>query len=215
MSNCPKCRKPHTSGTDSKGWATCRECGHLWLETKRPVSPQAVAGSDDSTYVQQSESDQYFPNDDSRQNPAIRRERPLTDGQGSKPPASDTVEEVIESSSWDVSDFPGDPVSTGAVRRGDPQAGGQGPSPQGVITCPVCGAYATAYKKPNERHVQCPQCGTTFDAMTGSFEVVQSALSDANDALIGTMVGGCLVERKIGEGGMGTVYFARDRKSVV
>jgi serine/threonine-protein kinase len=69
------------------------------------------------------------------------------------------------------------------------------------IICPVCGhSYASA----GPHHI-CPQCGTSYD------ETSQRIASGPGekDGLIGRTLRGCLIDRKLGEGGMGTVYHAK------
>ncbi len=69
------------------------------------------------------------------------------------------------------------------------------------VTCPVCGH---AYVSPGLRHV-CPQCGTAYDEESSRI----AAGPDSQDNLIGRTLRGCLIDRKLGEGGMGTVYHAK------
>ena len=69
------------------------------------------------------------------------------------------------------------------------------------VACPVCGH---SYVSPGRRHV-CPQCGTAYDEDSDSIAVGP----EAKDNLIGRTLRGCLIDRKLGEGGMGTVYHAK------
>ena len=69
------------------------------------------------------------------------------------------------------------------------------------VTCPVCGH---SYVSPGTRHV-CPQCGTAYDEESSRI----AAGPDSQDNLIGRTLRGCLIDRKLGEGGMGTVYHAK------
>ena len=69
------------------------------------------------------------------------------------------------------------------------------------VSCPVCGH---SYVSPGTRHV-CPQCGTAYDEGSSSI----AAGPEAKDNLIGRTLRGCLIDRKLGEGGMGTVYHAK------
>lgn len=68
--------------------------------------------------------------------------------------------------------------------------------------CPVCGHRVPAG---GNKHHQCPQCGTGWDDSSGRLKVSPTA----GDTLIGRTLGGCLIDRKLGEGGMGAVYHAR------
>jgi serine/threonine protein kinase len=69
------------------------------------------------------------------------------------------------------------------------------------VTCPVCGH---TYVSPGTRHI-CPQCGTAYDEESSRI----AAGPDSQDNLIGRTLRGCLIDRKLGEGGMGTVYHAK------
>lgn len=69
------------------------------------------------------------------------------------------------------------------------------------VSCPVCGH---SYVSPGTKHV-CPQCGTAYDEDSSSI----AAGPEAKDNLIGRTLRGCLIDRKLGEGGMGTVYHAK------
>ena len=75
------------------------------------------------------------------------------------------------------------------------------------ITCPVCGHGFLSTKLENDQQV-CPQCHTSFNIAKG--HVVSGGPRQASDdPLIGRALRGCLIDRKIGEGGMGSVYHAR------
>ncbi len=81
------------------------------------------------------------------------------------------------------------------------------PVEPGQVSCPVCGHGFAAVEGRQQR---CPQCGSGFDTRSGRV----SAGSDdgrrqQGDPLIGRTLAGCLIDRKIGEGGMGAVYHAR------
>ncbi len=69
------------------------------------------------------------------------------------------------------------------------------------VTCPVCGH---SYTSTGTHHV-CPQCGTAYDEDTN----VVTAGPGSKDDLIGRTLRGCLIDRKLGEGGMGAVYHAK------
>ena len=69
------------------------------------------------------------------------------------------------------------------------------------VTCPVCGHN---YVSSGTHHV-CPQCGTAYDEDTN----VVTAGPGSKDDLIGRTLRGCLIDRKLGEGGMGAVYHAK------
>jgi serine/threonine protein kinase len=68
------------------------------------------------------------------------------------------------------------------------------------VACPVCGhAYAATGKRQG-----CPQCGTVYDEDSQRIAV---GLGE-KDNLLGRTLRGCLIDRKLGEGGMGAVYHA-------
>ena len=69
------------------------------------------------------------------------------------------------------------------------------------VACPVCGH---SYVSSGTHHV-CPQCGTAYDEDTN----VVTASPGSKDDLIGRTLRGCLIDRKLGEGGMGAVYHAK------
>ena len=67
------------------------------------------------------------------------------------------------------------------------------------VICPVCGH---SYGSQGSCHT-CPQCGTAYD--TDSRRIA----AGTKDNLIGRNLRGCLIDRKLGEGGMGAVYHAK------
>ncbi len=69
------------------------------------------------------------------------------------------------------------------------------------VSCPVCGH---SYVSSGTHHL-CPQCGTAYDEDTN----VVTAGPGPKDDLIGRNLRGCLIDRKLGEGGMGAVYHAK------
>ncbi len=73
--------------------------------------------------------------------------------------------------------------------------------------CPVCGHSFTAVTGGGQQ--RCPQCGTGFDQLSGKLEPADGRRAEGGDQLIGRQLRGCLIDRKIGEGGMGAVYHAR------
>ncbi len=75
------------------------------------------------------------------------------------------------------------------------------------VTCPVCGHGFLTSKTEADQQV-CPQCHTSFNIAKG--HVVSGGPRQGNDdPLLGRALRGCLIDRKIGEGGMGSVYHAR------
>ncbi len=76
-----------------------------------------------------------------------------------------------------------------------------------AINCPVCG-HGYPSNRPDDAQQVCPQCQTTFNLAKGHV-VSGGARPAGGDALIGRVLRGCLIDRKVGEGGMGSVYHAR------
>lgn len=75
------------------------------------------------------------------------------------------------------------------------------------IGCPVCG-HGFSSDRPDDQPQVCPQCRTSFNLAKG--HVVSGGAKPANgDVLLGHVLRGCLIDRKVGEGGMGSVYHAR------
>jgi serine/threonine-protein kinase len=82
------------------------------------------------------------------------------------------------------------------------------PSPENGrnMACPVCGHAFIASS--NAKAQTCPQCHTTFDHASGRFATAE-AQGEGTDHLLGKNIRGCVIDRKLGEGGMGSVYHAR------
>jgi len=75
------------------------------------------------------------------------------------------------------------------------------------ITCPVCG-HGFPSNLPEDASQVCPQCHTTFNLAKGHV-VSGGGKQTGGDVLLGRALCGCLIDRKVGEGGMGSVYHAR------
>lgn len=71
-------------------------------------------------------------------------------------------------------------------------------------SCPVCGHSFVG--KPGADEQRCPACGTSFVHSSGRLTAGGGA---GGDRLIGRVLRGCQIDRKLGEGGMGAVYHAR------
>ena len=84
----------------------------------------------------------------------------------------------------------------------------------GHAACPICGEVARKRALPND----CLRCGwplgttpteaTTIAAPANPFAVAPPTPA-STDPLAGKDLGGCRIERKLGQGGMGAVYLAR------
>ncbi|MDA3960752.1 MAG: protein kinase [Planctomycetota bacterium] len=73
------------------------------------------------------------------------------------------------------------------------------------VSCPVCSHRFNALDEQDS--IVCPKCGSDVTA-TARYER-ESGVSENKDPMIGATIRGCEVDRKIGEGGMGSVYHAR------
>jgi len=87
-----------------------------------------------------------------------------------------------------------------------PSAANATPSNGQTMACPVCGHTFVATS--SARAQTCPQCHTTFDHASGRFATASSG-ANGGDPLIGRNLKGCVIDRKLGEGGMGSVYHAK------
>ena len=140
-------------------------------------------------------SDEYLPAEDRSAPPA-----PLTERRApAKPPATqgnlpfDQLERDSHGgrSPQPVSELAFRP-STDSLNTGD------------RTNCPVCGHGFLG--KPGADNQRCPACGTSFQCSTGRLTPGGGA---GVDRLIGRVLRGCQIDRKLGEGGMGAVYHAR------
>ena len=99
------------------------------------------------------------------------------------------------------------PVAAPAKISGSQSAAKERTVTSRQIACPVCG-HGFPSDRPDDMPQACPQCQTSFNLARG--HVVSGGAKSANgDPLLGRVLRGCLIDRKVGEGGMGSVYHAR------
>lgn len=222
---CPKCGFAHDGKTDSGGWATCRKCANCW-QANPPVVERRPTTAKKLTRVNQwGISDEYAPvesNDQPRTNPLTVRE---ASGPQKAIPAPSSDQRPRRKSSGELPSLPVDDVDSELFERAERDAQVNRsmqetiaapnpvptPSTEGATTCPVCGHRFTPIGR--EDLQRCPQCSTLFSLHTGdpvgTGDEYGAEDGDAPDDLIGSTIRGCYVDRKLGEGGMGAVYHAR------
>jgi len=217
---CPRCAAPHDGQADKLGWVTCRACANVWNLKPRPAAAAKVRP------LPGMRSDEYPPDetdDQPRTAPLAAREGGSSSGghpvalprvQTPDPgirPARRPAEAVATQPDIDSQLF--DRLEQNANERrsqqetiGPPVAA---PEPTSG-TCPVCGHRFVLIGTPTAAYQTCPQCSTTFNVVNGQLATGDVGLSaEGGDFLIGRTIRGCYVDRKIGEGGMGAVYHAR------
>ncbi|MEK7411981.1 MAG: protein kinase [Planctomycetota bacterium] len=134
-------------------------------------------------------SDEYLPGDSSTSLAAVR---PLTNRQ-----APSDVEPQSGNSDFQETEHGVQPPSSTAFKPSTELTDGR-------IGCPVCGHAFLG--QPGVEDQDCPQCHTIFSRATGRLTPGGSA--NGGDRLIGRALRGCQIDRKLGEGGMGSVYHA-------
>ncbi len=83
-----------------------------------------------------------------------------------------------------------------------------GPVVARQVACPVCGHRWQSTRGDGEQQ-GCPQCLVTFNIARGQVVAGAPRIAGHSDPLLGRALRGCLIDRKLGEGGMGAVYHAR------
>lgn len=222
---CPKCGFDHDGKTDSGGWATCRKCANCW-QPNPPLSERRPPTSKKMTRLNPwGVSDEYAPeesNDQPRTEPLTVRE---ASGVQKAIPAPGSEPRPRRPSTADAASAPSGDFDSQLFERAERDAQVNRsmqetiaapnpvptPSTEGTTTCPVCGHRFSPIGR--EDLQRCPQCNTLFSLRTGdpvgSGDDYGSDDGDAPDDLIGSTIRGCFVDRKLGEGGMGAVYHAR------
>ncbi len=231
LSVCPHCRTPHDGDLAVDGLAHCPVCDHRWAPTPPPgavgsPSPVALtiplsAPRRPPTPPRRLASGEYLPDESksgrppapltervdggsSSSRPAVGRDgqapttaRPSTE-KGRQPP--------LERRDADSDLF--DRLEHDAARQRaremtviDP--GFSAAAKAERITCPVCGH--AFFPLPGESQT-CPQCGASFGPGGDDLTAIGGT---GGDPFIGRTIRGCLLDRKLGEGGMGAVYHAR------
>jgi serine/threonine protein kinase len=97
-------------------------------------------------------------------------------------------------------------ITSKAISRGIANARERTVTPR-LINCPVCG-HGFHSAKPVDVPQNCPQCQTSFNIAKGHVSS-GGGRTAGGDMLLGRVLRGCLIDRKVGEGGMGAVYHAR------
>jgi serine/threonine protein kinase len=151
-----------------------------------------VCGSCNHRWSPDTGSDEYLPAEGGAVPPA-----PLTEKRTPPRPALPPDELPRESDQCKVQPQP--PVSDPSFR---PASGSQADD---RTSCPVCGHSFTCLPGADEH--RCPACSTSFQRSTG--RPTPGDAPTGADPLIGRILRGCQIDRKLGEGGMGAVYHAR------
>ncbi len=190
-----------------------------------PELPQSGPRPDQSPAMQgkvrdEGRSNEYLPDED------VRKPNPLTvklDADDPVLPIPIVVNPALAPPQPVVAAVPEQPIQSDLFERAEKsaQAGRaslrtqpelpppQVPVPASAAGCPVCG-HAAAPAEAGRKQT-CSECGAVFDPGSGAIGHGSSSSSAAvpKDPFIGATMNGCLIDRKIGEGGMGSVYHAK------
>jgi len=229
---CPRCNAEHDGKTDSRGWSTCRKCAFLWQPNAKPVSKPSSEPSFRKARDDYGRSDEYAPVESEAQ----PHTAPLTQRDGAQPSGKHPVVSQVPPSAEpkaraapraasppplplpvDLDSQLFERMEKEAQQRRSHQetmvqpsssAVRKAASSAGMGNCPVCGHRFTLVGNPPAEVQRCPQCSTSFNMRNG--QLAESEEEAANgDQLIGRTIRGCFIDRKVGEGGMGAVYHAR------
>lgn len=236
---CPKCGQDHNGAVDSRGFATCRKCANCWQLHKLTAPEQPPITSKPMRKLPNwGVSDEYAPvesTDQPRTEPLSVRDpssshqaleaspsasgprRAISPSAPSKPGPSrrPSSEELDVPADFDSQLFERaerdaqlDRSVQETVSAPNPIAT---PSTEDTGTCPVCGHRFSPIRK--DDHQRCPQCSIVFSIKSGdpvdAYRDDEDGGGDDTDDIIGATIRGCFVDRKLGEGGMGTVFHAR------
>ncbi len=260
---CPNCSTVDMPVVDPNGWATCRNCAHLWnINADAPAAPITSAVEKplskdlpplplDLNDYRRKSSEEYMPGTarvgGSGENPvrALSTDLPIMPQSESQPEAQPPIARFdppvapvtrpeesddlffsnIEAGTDSGTEegfggvFPDvftdayiapSEVSSVAPQEQDEE---QSLRQKSEAICPLCGT--TCHVSSYVEEVECIQCNTVFHAQTGVLvdnvdeDLFDELEEDADQGIIGRTIGGCVVDRKLGEGGMGSVYHAR------
>lgn len=229
---CPKCGAEHDGSMDANGWATCKSCVHLWnlkaeLAGAEPANaPKQQPLKKDSL---QREKSGYFPDDNAPAKTAALTRREVSGQQQALPDDKAPGRQDSPIGALDSQPSDGElelPVNSTMVKVDGESADSSGDiegfpdmrtrvsdnlDSENAINCPVCGA-SFENNHPDDDDVHCPHCDTTFNVNTGRYQVSTSKDNDPSgrqESYVGRVIGGCKIGQKLGEGGMGSVYHAK------
>ena len=229
---CPRCQTAFTGSATLGAWVTCANCHYRWLPPPEEIRRLRNGGSDEylpdepgtearkhapAALTQRVEPDgrptmaKASASDRQRIAQPVPAPRPPPPGPRSEPalPAStttldsglfDRLEEEAQANRSHLRTLP--EISFGPQGEADVQPHSDHSS---KTACPVCGHSFNPGGSGDHRH-RCPQCQTAFDDTSGRLSPSDPG---SRDPLIGQTLRGCLIDRKLGEGGMGSVYHAK------
>ena len=170
-----------------------------------PLPPVPKAKADNSSGKKKSGSDEYSPDETgNRRTVALTR----SDGAAEAVPVAHAVAKGTDPFDPGMFDKMAREAHSERVSKAstDSKNKERTITPHGV-NCPVCG-HGFSSNKPNDIPQSCPQCHTNFNLAKGHV-TSGGGRTAGGDVLLGRVLRGCLIDRKVGEGGMGTVYHAR------
>jgi serine/threonine protein kinase len=229
---CPRCQELYAGSVISGDWLTCRACQHRWLPVASaaetaprsatppplpimghgdiplppvPIGPPKVKSNEEK---RKKDSDEYAPDETGNRRTVALTNRRVSDASSE---SSDVAREATKGTDpFDPGMF--DQMAREAKSERTSKAKTDSKTKERIVTprginCPVCG-HGFSSNKPNDTPQNCPQCHTSFNLAKGHVTSGSGQMT-GGDILLGRVLRGCLIDRKIGEGGMGTVYHAR------